>query len=83
MIELGQEAKDKVTGFKGIVTARKQYITGCDQYTISPPVDDKGDLQKIYDFDEDQIEIIGVGINPKKVQGKKPGGPHRQSRSAK
>jgi hypothetical protein len=34
MIELGQEARDKITGFKGIVTARLTFLYGCDQYGL-------------------------------------------------
>lgn len=36
MIELGYEVKDKITGFKGTVTGRAQYVTGCDQYLVTP-----------------------------------------------
>lgn len=33
---LGKTAKDRVTGFTGIVTGFAQYLTGCDQYLILP-----------------------------------------------
>ena len=33
--KLGDEAKDKVSGFKGIVTCVAQYITGCDRYMLT------------------------------------------------
>ena len=74
MLEMGQEAKDKITGFKGILTARHQYITGCDQYAITPDLDENGKLGDIFQFDEGRIEIIGPGINKKEVQVKPPGG---------
>jgi hypothetical protein len=32
--ELGTRAKNIITGVKGIITARVQYLTGCDQYCI-------------------------------------------------
>ena len=84
MIELGQEAKDKVTGFEGIITARHQYITGCDQYQLCPPgVDKENKLKDIYSFDEGRIEILGPGITEKEVRGPKKGGPQRQSANAK
>ena len=35
-IELGEQVKDSITGFKGTVTARVQYITGCNQYLVTP-----------------------------------------------
>ena len=85
MIELGQKAKDKITGFEGILTARCQYITGCDQYQLSPVgLDKENKLKELYQFDEGRIEILGPGINKEEVQKKKsPGGPQRQSANAK
>lgn len=35
-IKLGMEAKDQLTGFEGIVTARIDYLTGCVQYKVTP-----------------------------------------------
>lgn len=79
MIELGQEGQDKVTGLKGIITARHQYLTGCDQYSITPPLAKKGEnLPEIYAFDEGRIKITGRGILPEKVQDQDPGGPQLQ-----
>lgn len=78
MIELGQEAEDKVTGFKGILVARHQYITGCDQYTLSPKTQ-KGECKDAESFDEGRISVTGRGINPKEVQTKVLGGPQRDA----
>lgn len=76
MIELGLEGKDKVTNFSGIITARAQYLTGCDQYLLTPKVDKDGNAKDGKWVDEGRIEIIGEGINKKEVQTKIPGGPH-------
>lgn len=51
MIELGLKARDKITGFEGVITGRAQYLTGCDQYVLVPPVKD-GQVQKSEWFDE-------------------------------
>jgi len=69
---MGKEAKDKVTGFTGIITGRTQWLYGCDQYCITPKVKDEkmGDTSW---FDEGRIEIIGSGINPDEVQVEKNG----------
>lgn len=84
MIELGQKAKDKITGFEGILTARHQYITGCDQYQLSPDgLDEDGKLKEMYSFDEGRIEILGPGITKKDVESDKPGGPQFQSKHVK
>lgn len=84
MIKLGQKAKDKITGFEGILTARHQYITGCDQYQLAPDgLDDDGKLKEIYSFDEGRIEILGPGITEADVESDKPGGPQFQSKHVK
>jgi len=31
---LGSEVKDKITGFKGIIRGRSDYLTGCNTYGI-------------------------------------------------
>ena len=51
MIQLGQKAKDKVTGFEGIIIGRCQYLTGCDQYGLVPPARD-GKIEPAQWFDE-------------------------------
>lgn len=35
-IELGVFVADEVTGFRGIVTGKASYLTGCDQYLVQP-----------------------------------------------
>ncbi|HEX7125031.1 MAG TPA: hypothetical protein VF406_04540 [Thermodesulfobacteriota bacterium] len=58
MIELGVAVKDKITGFRGIVTGRAQYITGCDQYLVTPHADEKGDLKDGRWFDEQRLDVL-------------------------
>jgi len=72
-INLGNKVKCKVTGFTGIVVSRIEYINGCIQYGIKPPV--KKDEMKSPDteyIDEQQIEFVDVGIY---VDPKPTGGP--------
>lgn len=71
---LGKRAKDKITGFEGIITVRCQFLTGCDRYCLQPTeLKDGKPLESIY-FDEAQIEIVeGKKIEPQEVQGKKGG----------
>jgi hypothetical protein len=77
MIELGQKAKDEITGFWGIITGRAQYLYGCDQYCIVPPVDKEGKIGKAEWFDEGRIKIISIGVDARDVTVEKPGGPQR------
>ncbi len=76
MFQLGQKAKDKITGFEGILIAKVTYLYGCDQYGVTPEARDgkTGDTQY---FDEGRIEIIGKGVLPEEVQTAKPGGVNR------
>ena len=76
MLTLGKEGKDKVTGFTGILTAKVEYLYGCNQYCLSPKAKD-GEIKDGQFFDEGRIEIIGNGIIPEEVQTEKPGGVNR------
>lgn len=76
MIKLGQKARDKITGFEGIITGRAQYLTGCDQYALAPPARD-GKIESSQWFDEGRIEVTGAGVSAADVTGSKPGGPQR------
>lgn len=86
MLELGSEGRDRITGFTGILTARHTYITGCDQYSMTPnALNKEGDLKEGYQFDEGRIVIIGAGISVKEVQKdkKNPGGPQPSFKQVK
>jgi len=71
--DLGVKAKDKITGFKGILTARVDFLTGCNRYCLQPTkLQDGVPIEGIY-FDEEQIEYIKEGIKPSEVTGKDKG----------
>ena len=42
VIELGDEAQDAVTGFKGIVVAETRWLYGCNRFTLQPAVGKDG-----------------------------------------
>lgn len=69
---LGKQAKDKVTGFEGIITAKCEYMYGCSQYGLTPPAKD-GKINDTAWFDEGRITIIGEGIEPEAVQAEQNG----------
>lgn len=80
--ELGWKVKDIITGFEGIVTGRAEHITGCNSYWVKPQkLTAEGKPLEAEYFDEDRLEFVDEGINPKKVQGKKPGGAFLMSKS--
>ena len=61
-IKLGQRVKDKVSGFIGIAVAKCEYLNGCIQFHITPPVDEKGNERKDQWIDAAQLEIIDNGV---------------------
>lgn len=77
-IKFGTKARDRVTGFTGIVTGHCKYMYGCDQYDLKPQVDEKNNYQEGRWFDEGRIEVITENvISPEEVQVEKNGGPSK------
>jgi len=57
-IELGDEVIDKITGFKGIVVAKTEYINGCIQYEVQPKIDKDGKIPESTNIDKETIELV-------------------------
>lgn len=53
---LGLTAKDIITGVRGIITGRVEYLTGCNQYLIQPK-SQKDSKANSYWFDEQRLAI--------------------------
>ncbi len=77
-VTLGNVGRDKITGFQGTITGRAEYLYGCAQFVLVPPVKD-GTIQAGEWFDEGRIEFVGTGINPADVRVEKNGGPNRDA----
>ena len=73
--DLGVKAKDKITGFEGILVGRADHITGCNTYGIKGGLDKEGNPQDAVWFDEGMITKTGKGIKPNTVKAKDNGGP--------
>ena len=56
---LGYKAKDKVTGFEGIVSSVSFDLHGCIQVSLQPPMNSKGEVTSGYWFDINRLEIQG------------------------
>jgi len=54
---LGKKAKDKVTGFTGVVTCISFDLYGCVQAIVSPPLDEKGNVPKSQWFDVTRLTV--------------------------
>lgn len=61
--ELGIEAEDKITGFKGIIMSRSEHLTGCNVYSIAPKVLESGKPGDTQWFDENRIFKLSDGLS--------------------
>lgn len=58
---LGAEARDRVTGLRGILTGHTRHLTGCDSCAIQPPAT-KDAVPAAAWFEEPRIEVVGEGV---------------------
>lgn len=76
MVELGDEVKDSVSGFRGIAVGRMTYLQGCARISVQPKVGKDGKLPESGNFDEPQLIVLKhkavVKLETKKDP---PGGP--------
>lgn len=72
-LKLGQTVSDTITGFKGVITGRCEYISGCHQVLVVPPVDKDGKHVEAQWFDEQRC-IVAAGVKTITLDnGKTPG----------
>lgn len=63
MIKLGQEVRDKITGFTGTAIAEIEYLFGCNQFGVSPRMNDNGEIKDAEFFDVGRMEFISNGVS--------------------
>ena len=63
--KLGLMAQDTVTGFKGILVSKHEYLNGCVQYHLEAKAK-TGDKPNAFYVDSQQIKIIGKGVTVEK-----------------
>ena len=56
---LGKPAKDKVTGFTGVISSVSFDLYGCVQAVVTPPIDKDGKTQSGSWFDVTRLELLG------------------------
>jgi hypothetical protein len=56
MINLGQEVKDRLTGFSGFVMGRTEYLNGCVSIGVMPKELKEGKPQDWIWFDEQRLD---------------------------
>jgi len=56
-IQLGSKVRDIITGFTGIATGRAEYISGCSQLLVAPPLAKDGAARESEWFDEQRLTV--------------------------
>lgn len=56
-MQLGITVIDKITGFRGVVTGFVQYITGCNQCLVVPPLGADGGVRDATWFDVQRLDV--------------------------
>ncbi|HZL20544.1 MAG TPA: hypothetical protein VFG23_22625 [Polyangia bacterium] len=72
-MQLGTTVRDQITGFLGVVTGRAEYITGCNQALVAPPVDAAGKSVASEWFDEQRLVLVPEYGTVTLDNGKTPG----------
>lgn len=62
--QLGDLARDNITGFQGIVTATCAFLNGCERVQLQPKVDADGKPRDGQYFDIEHVEVIETGVFP-------------------
>jgi len=64
-VQLGDEARDTVSGFAGVCVARTEWLNGCWRMTLQPKALDKdGKPQESQTFDDFQLEVTRAKLQP-------------------
>lgn len=77
-VNLGDRAKDNITGFTGIVVAITKWLHGCDRIVIQPKMGKDGKVPENMSFDLPQIIVMAkavVAATPVAARAAAPGGP--------
>ena len=79
----GQEVRDVVSGFTGIVDCSSLWLNGCRRYSVQPKIKEGDNAlpQSIW-LDEESLEKVSDGVN-KKIKPTKTGGPSFSSAGAR
>lgn len=88
-IEVGDTARDKVTGAEGIVVAKTHYLTSCDRISVQGKVGADGKIPEWISFDISVAELLeketvkpNFEVKQVRPEGKKEGGPQPSAQRA-
>lgn len=78
-VAIGDEVRDRVTGFQGIVVALTEWFNRCQRASVQPRVEEgKMSVPMAEAFDVEQLDIITenkIKQKPDHGEGKNPNGP--------
>lgn len=57
-IKLGDEVRDTITGFSGVVIGITEWLHGCRRMTVQPRALHEGKVAETYSFDEPQLVLV-------------------------
>lgn len=60
MANLGDEVVDLVSGFKGIITGKSEFLNGCARVCVQPKVGKDGKHPESMWFDDPQVKVTSV-----------------------
>jgi len=60
--QLGDQVKDIVSGSSGIVIGHCKWLTGCDTFTVKPPIKEDGSKIDNFHIDITRAEVIEAGV---------------------
>ena len=69
----GDQVREMVTGFTGIITGSVYYLTGCNQYLVTAKQKDEFSEASTVWYDEGRLEYIDNQITPEMVEAEAPG----------
>lgn len=72
-LKLGDLAKDRITGFQGVIVGRTDWINGCTRMALQgTKLDKDGIPSDVVTFDVEQLVLVKADVHPPASQG---GGP--------
>lgn len=77
--DLGDEARDLLNGYRGIVVARAQYLTGCNTYGLQSSKLKDGQPAETVWIDENRLALTAKQKVTIPRPAENPGGPHSRS----
>ncbi len=77
-IHLRDEVEDTITGFKGTVIARSDWLNGCTQFAVKPRVNKAGEEMDAQWIDWQQLKVTKA-FTPKKKPVRAVGGPMKDA----